>query len=209
MPLPENALRACSTRVLSTMNSSPGSSLNVTSSDGSSIDFRKAAIGGVIGLHVFIGDVDEGRRRAVVEADGDQLAIGPSSIIGRFDASLTPLLPAYSNRAQCRARRSKPCGFSARSRSATLKPSTTIEFAAIDRVFETGEKLQRRHRIAIGIVGMRLKPEIRIGEIVGIDLGAHLEPAAVIRLAHIAEQFGDIAQAHRLSRGTPVITAKP
>ena len=67
-------------------------------------------------------------------------------------------------------------------------------FSSVHGVFDAGEDLQRRHRVAIWIVGVRLQPEIGIGEIVGIDLGPDVEPAPVIGLAHIAEKVHHLAQ---------------
>ena len=75
-------------------------------------------------------------------------------------------------------------------------------FAAFDRILDAGQDLQRRHRVAVGIVGVRLQAEIGIGEIVGIDLGAHLEPAPVIGLPDVAEEIGHLAQRAGFGRQT-------
>ena len=72
--------------------------------------------------------------------------------------------------------------------------------AALHRILETSQKLQRRHRVTIGIVGVCLQSEIGVGEIGGIDLCPDVEPAAIVGLAHVAEERGNIAQISALQR---------
>ena len=66
--------------------------------------------------------------------------------------------------------------------------------AAFCRVLEAIEDLQGGHRVAIGIVGVGLQAKTGIGQVGRIDLGAHLEPLAVVCFAHEAESLDDIKQ---------------
>ena len=74
-----------------------------------------------------------------------------------------------------------------------LEPVDDDRIAAIYGILEAGENLQCRHRITIGIVGMRLEAEIGVSEVAGIDLRPHLEPAPIVRLPNKAEELGDRA----------------
>ena len=71
---------------------------------------------------------------------------------------------------------------------------------AFGRVFQAVEDLHGRDRIAVRVVGMRLQAKARIGEIDRVHLGPNLEPFAVIRLPHIAEQRRHIQQRAAFNR---------
>ena len=132
---------------------------------------------------------------AISSPSGDELDDGP--LRAQPHAGRAGIFEAGAMAAESR---SKPRGFSALQPLRHLEAVDHDRVAALDRVLQAGENLQRRHRVAIGIVGVRLQAEIGVGEVVRIDLGAHLEPAAVIRLAHIAEELGDLAEAAGLAR---------
>ena len=71
---------------------------------------------------------------------------------------------------------------------------------ALGRVFKAIEDLHGRNRVAVRVVGMCLQAKARISEIDRVHLGPDLEPFAVIRLPHIAEQRCHIQQCAALDR---------
>ena len=61
-------------------------------------------------------------------------------------------------------------------------------FAAVRRGDEHVQRLKARDGVAIGIVGMQSEPEVRVGEILGLGDGAHVEHEAVVRFGHLADE---------------------
>jgi len=85
----------------------------------------------------------------------------------------------------------------------TLSCAETVHHdavAAFGRVLQAIEDLQRRHRIAIGVVGMRLQAQAGIGQVGRVHLGPHFEILAIVGFADKAEHpgvFDQRAFAHR------------
>src|SRR5829696_1079636 len=156
--------------------------------------FGETPAGFVVARHVVERNIGYGGERSVVESHGNEFAIRAQL----DERSLGPQ-PHAGEAGIFEARRigrKKPeiCGFL---RSQNFNDLETIDderLPAVHGVFETGEKLQGRNRIAVRIISMGLKTEIGIGKIARIHLGSDLEPAAVVGFAYIAEAFSDLAQ---------------
>ena len=200
MPAPEKPFRACSTRVLSTMKTFARRQFERHLHGGILDDLAQAAIGGVVGLHLVVGHVGDRRRRTVVEADADQLAIrrqldhrAARPQADAFAAGIFEPRAVFGE--QVKALRI----FGAQPRG-RLEAVNHHVLAALGRVFQAIEDLQRRHRVAVGIVGMGLQPELRVGEVARVDLGADFEPVAVIGLADIAKEPGNFQERAAFNR---------
>lgn len=96
----------------------------------------------------------------------------------------------------------EPCGVACQQReplgvqlAQAFRGAETVDHdavAALGRVLEAIEDLQGRHRIAVGVVGVRLQAQPGIGEVGRVDLGADLEIAAIVGFPDETEHRGTV-----------------
>ncbi len=163
-------------------------------------DFAKPAIGIVIGWHLLERHIGQRRRRPVVEPHAGQLAIR-RQLDHRPPRDKMRVVTAgiFKSGAMIR-QKVEPCLILLAKAACSSKAVHHHAVSTGGRTFKTVENLDGRHRIAVGVVGMRLKAKAGIGKICRVDFGPHLELAAIIRLTYIAEQIDHLHQRTILDR---------